>query len=222
MNFDERTMRIGFVVLTVSVLMNLVVLDFWVISNKPIEQIIQRESGSVSKESAQCPASCISEIREATSSVKQTVAAPASKKSLETSSSVTSTTVSTPVQTGSSVKEFIIPFGGGSNSSEDWEDVAGLQAYVDSTKYGSIKSVVFEATMRIPTGNQTAYVRLYNATDKHPVWLSEMSLEGGTPKLLTSQALTLPSGNKLYQVQMKTQLKFQAILDQARLRITTY
>ena len=76
--------------------------------------------------------------------------------------------------------------------------------------------------MRIPTGNEVAYARLFNVTDKHPVWFSEVSLEGGTPQLLISQPVAFDSGRKLYQVQMKTSLKYTAILDQARLHITTY
>lgn len=212
--------KLGLITLFIVGLLNIVVLDVWVVKNLTAQKDSPLTSVFDTKKDYSCPASCLSQIYEATSSVKQTVAVPSSKETSETQTLITSTTA--PAQTGSSVKEFIISFGGGSNASEDWEDVPGLQAYVDSTKYGSIRSVVFEATMRIPTGNQTAYVRLYNATDKHPVWLSEMSLEGGAPKLLASQPLTLSSGNKLYQVQMKTQLKFQAVLDQARLRITTY
>ena len=64
-------------------------------------------------------------------------------------------------------------------------------------------------------------MRLYNVTDKHPVWFSDVSLEGGTPALLISKPITLDSGNKTYQVQMKTSLKFQAFLDQSRLHIIT-
>ena len=119
-------------------------------------------------------------------------------------------------------REFYIPFGSGSGSSSDWQDVGGLQAYVDSSNYPSIKSVVFESSLHIPTGNQIASVRLYNATDGHPVWNSQIDFNGNTSSLLlTSQVVYLDSGNKLYKVQMKTQLQFQAVLDQSRLHITT-
>lgn len=118
--------------------------------------------------------------------------------------------------------EFIITLGSGTNTTDDWVDVVGAGSFIDSTKYGSIKKVVFEATVQIPNGNQTSYVRLYNATDKHPVWSSEMSLEGSEAKLLISQPITLDSGNKLYQVQMKSQLKDKTNLLQSRVRITSY
>ncbi|MCL5069288.1 MAG: hypothetical protein M1308_00050 [Actinobacteria bacterium] len=128
----------------------------------------------------------------------------------------------TQTLTNSSVKEFFIPFGSGSNSTDDWADVSGLQVYVDSLQYSQIKKIVFEASVHIPTGNEKAYVRLFNKTDQHPVWFSEVSMEGGAPQLLISNPITLDSGNKLYQVQMKTSLKYQAILDQSRIHITIY
>ena len=132
-----------------------------------------------------------------------------------------SSAAKTTVDAVSQTKEFFVPFGSGSNATSDWEDVPGLKAYIDSTKYSSIKTVVLEASVRIPTGNEKAYVRLFNETDKHPVWFSDVSLEGGTAQLLVSSPITLDSGNKLYKVQMKTSLKFNAILDQARIHITT-
>ncbi len=132
-------------------------------------------------------------------------------------------TQKTPVASGgTAVKEYFITFGSGSSAADDWADVTGLSAYVDSTQYGRIKSVTFEASVFIPTGNERAYVRLFNATDKHPVWFSEVSLEGGQSQLLISQPITLDPGNKLYQVQMKTSLKYQANLAQSRLRISVY
>ena len=166
----------------------------------PIQKPIQRENDV-------CPQSCVSQIHEATASYK-----PSTSSSIATSKEVT---------TGSKgVKEFFISFGSGSNSSSDWQDVLALQSYIDSANYEDIKSVTFEASVHVPTGNQTASVRLFNVTDKHPVWSSEVLFNGGgTPQFLVSKPITLDKGNRLYQVQMKTQLQFQAILDQARIHI---
>lgn len=122
----------------------------------------------------------------------------------------------------STVKEFMVSLGSGSNTTDDWTDVAGVQSYIDSSQYGKIKKVTFETTVSVPTGNQKIYVRLYNVSDAHPVWYSEMWMEGTGPKLLTSEPITLGSGNKLYQVQMKSQLKFRTDLVTSRVRITTY
>ena len=195
---------------------NLAYLDFLAYKNtqniiieKPVTSHPSNEvQNNINAANQMCPVACIDQIYEATASasVKKTPSPTVAK----TTTSITSQT-----------KEFFVPFGSGSNATSDWEDVPGLKAYIDSTKYSSIKSVVFEASVRIPTGNEVAFVRLFNETDKHPVWFSEVSLEGGEAKLLVSSPITLDTGNKLYKVQMKTSLKFTAILDQTRIHITT-
>ena len=199
------------------VLLNLLFLDF-VIFDRPPTQIIEK-AVPIPVVSNVCPASCLSEISKATKA-----AALSTKPTSLPAGGLTPTPTVKPAsqtQTSSFVKEFFVPFGSGSNSSDDWQDVPGLRATLDPANYGSIKIVTFEASVRIPTGNEVAYVRLFNATDKHPVWFSDVSLEGGTPALLISKPITLDLGNKTYQVQMKTSLKFQAFLDQSRLHIIT-
>lgn len=153
------------------------------------------------------PDSCVDLIREATASL---VAKPAP--------------TSKPPTTSSVAKEYYIPFGAGQIMSDEWQDVPGLAAYIDSTKYGKIKTVTFEASMHVPTGNGQGYAQLFNATDQHPVWFSEVSMAvGDTSKsqLLVSQPVTLDLGNKLYKVQMKTSLRYLTILDSARVHIIT-
>ncbi|MBU1326527.1 hypothetical protein KKB64_03735 [Patescibacteria group bacterium] len=124
--------------------------------------------------------------------------------------------------TGTSAKEFYISLGTGSNASSDWADVTGAKAYIDTTSYGKIKKVTFEASLQVPSGSQISYVRLFNATDKHAVWFSEISLAGSGPELLTSSPIALDPGNKLYQVQMKSQLAKSTSLLFARIHILTY
>lgn len=158
------------------------------------------ESSSLTEALDVCPQSCISQINALSSSgikEKETVA---------------------PAE--SFAREFFIPLGSSVNFSDDWQDVAGLQAYVDGSAYGRIKKITFEASVRVPTGNQTANVRLFNVTAKHPVWFSEVLFTGGgSPQFLVSEPIALDSGNSLYKVQMKTQLKYAAYLDQARIHI---
>ena len=79
---------------------------------------------------------------------------------------------------------------------------------------------MFDATLRVPTGNQKVWVRLFNTTGKHPVWNSEMSTEGIGPNILSASKISLDAGNNLYQVQMKNQLNFPSFLDSSRIRIT--
>ncbi len=121
----------------------------------------------------------------------------------------------------SPIREIFIPIGTGTGNSDDWKDVDGLKIYVDSTKYGKIKTTVFEASVHVSNADQFVYVRLFNETDKHPVWFSELYFpDGRTATFLVSQPITLDTGNKLYKVQMKTQLKATTNLDQARIHLT--
>jgi len=119
-----------------------------------------------------------------------------------------------------SVKDYFIPLGSGSVDSTDWADVPGARASVDFGQYPSIKSIVFEASVSVPTGNQAAYVRLFNVTDAHPVWYSDVTMSGGTSAYLVSTPVTYDTGLKTYQVQMKTQLNYTANLTQGRIHIT--
>lgn len=198
------------------VLINILFLDLFLFKDRKTEIVEKIIQAPVVLNS--CPISCMSEITNATKSAALSTK-PASIPATPTSA--IKPVSSTQTQAQPLVKEFFVPFGTGSNSSDDWQDVSGLRATLDTANYGNIKTVVFEATIRIPTGNETAYVRLYNATDKHPVWFSDVSLEGGTPQLLISKPITLDFGNKTYQVQMKTSLKYPAYLDQSRLHIIT-
>lgn len=203
--------QIIFAILVVALLADLGFLNWNILVEKKITQDSLKEIQTEALPTPQsaslssCSIPCLSKIYEATSSIKLPTAVPQLQS----------------VPAGSSVKEFFVPLGSGSTRAGDWEDITGLASYIDSTKYGKIKTVVFEAAVYIPDGDQGVYVRLYNATDKHPVWFSEVYHEGGSPKLLTSQPITLDSGNKLYQVQMKTTLKHLANLNQARVKITT-
>lgn len=189
------------------IIADLLFLNWKVLIGKKEEALnpqVIKETNILPTPSSSCPLSCLSQIYEATSSLKLPLASPVGI-----------------VQTLSQPREFFISFGSGSTRAGDWEDITGLAVDVDSGKYGKIKTVVFEAAVSIPNGNQGVYVRLFNLTDNHPVWFSEVYHEGGTPKLLTSASITLDSGNKLYQVQMKTTLKDLVNLNQARIRITS-
>ena len=195
----------------ISIVMNLLFLNYMMFKGKftsekeaTVATPVVTTKSSTPVPANYCPAGCVGLIKEAT---KESKAAPAT----------------TTIIQNSVPKESFITFGTGSSSSENWQDIGGAQAYIDRANYPGIKIATFEASIHVPTGNQTADVRLYNATDKHPVWFSEMHFDGGsTAKLLTSQPIKLDSGNKLYIVQIKTQLKYPANLDSARLRIVTY
>lgn len=174
------------------VIINLIVLDYLVIKQQASSYVLG--DATISAVAAACPSGCLTAINK-----------------------LAGISIST-----ATAKEYFVPLGTGTNATSDWTDVIGASATVDTTQYPKIKKVVFEATLAVPTGNQVAYVRLFNKTDGHPVWFSELSMNTTGPTLLTTQAITLDRGSKLYQVQMKTQLKYPANLNQSRIHITTY
>lgn len=118
----------------------------------------------------------------------------------------------------SNIKEYFIPLGSGSGSANDWTDIDGLIANVDLGTFQNIKEINFEISVNVPTANQTVWVRLYNKTDKHPVWNSEVNANG-TGGYMVSQPLIYDKGEKTYQVQIKTQLNYPANITQSRLHI---
>lgn len=138
-----------------------------------------------------------------------------------TESLVPKTVIDKPAQSTSRAGEFYITFGSGQLKADEWEDVPGLAVYIDNTKYGNIKKVTFEVSMKILNAHGTSFARVFNATDNHPVWASEISTESDKSQLIVSSLITLDSGNKLYKVQLKNTVKEVTIIDQARIRIIT-
>jgi len=206
--------EIAFAIFALLVAVNLAYLDILIIHllNKTNEapNVAVQSVTSLQKDLS-CPQSCLSAMQNLSTTSAQSI----------TTTNAPQTAVSPPRVQASAVREFFVPFGSGSGAATDWTDITGLAATIDTTNYTRMKSVVFETTVRIPTGNQTASVRLFNVTDKHPVWFSDISVEGGVTQLAVSPAVTLDLGNKTYQVQLKTSLGSETFIDQARLHIVT-
>ena len=157
------------------------------------------------------------------SSVATIPSAPVTITAIPTQTSPTVAPTFAPqviTQTNSQVKDFYIPLGNGTNQTTDFVDVSGVVASVDFGSYQNIKEIRFEASVTVPTANESVTVRLFNVTDKHPVWYSEMSMNGGAFEYLVSQPVSYDTGVKTYQVQMKTQLGYLANLAQSRIHIT--
>lgn len=210
---------------------NSLILDFFFFFPKlQSPQTISSENADQSDASRNyCPQSCLDKIDLTLKSQNvnaSMIQSPISSASPTSTPILTSTPTSTPTPTPTpapikTVKEFFVPLGSGTSKAIDWTVVDGMGAKIDPADYGSIKQITFEVTAFVPTGNQTIWIRLYNANTFQSVAGSEVTLSGGTATLLTSSPLTLPSGNNLYQVQMKTQLQANTEIDMARLRIKT-
>lgn len=166
-----------------------------------------------------CPTSCSALITQATASAK-TQPAP-SAKTLSPTPAPTQQVVLQPVAQSSPTTSQIA-LGTGTSNAATWADVPGVQAYIDPSQYGSIKTVVFQASINVPYSPQNVGVRLYNISANHPVWNSDVYLSSSNSSgLLISKPVDLDSGKNLYQVQMQTQLQAPANLVQSSVQITT-
>lgn len=120
----------------------------------------------------------------------------------------------------STVKDYYINTGYGTNKSTDWTDVFGAAATADIGEYQNIKEVSFEAFINVPSANGSVSVRLFNKTDKHPVWNSEVTRDGTSDTYnFISPTVVYDIGPKLYQVQMKTQFGVIANLTSSRIHV---
>lgn len=149
--------------------------------------------------------------------------APTSQPKVETKTVETKTIVEKETQTivQTAQKEIFIPIGSGSTKNNSYEDLAGLAVTIDTSKYPNIESAVFEGSIWVADGNGKMFAQLYNSSDKHPVWNSEISTNSAKGVLTTSGNITLDKGAKTYQVQAKTNLiSYAAHVENARIKIT--
>lgn len=124
-------------------------------------------------------------------------------------------------QAPAAIREFYIPLGSGSTMKSTWENLTATETRVDTSSYGTISETTFIAALRNPTKNGQVEVQLYNVTDNHPVWGSHMIMSNAVSQTMTSGPIQLDSGNKLYRVQIKSTLSYDAYLDSAKLRIVS-
>lgn len=115
-------------------------------------------------------------------------------------------------------RELYLPIGSGNTKSSSWVSLDGAEIAVDTSKYGNIKEAYFQASLRIPTGNGTVTAKLYNVTDKHDVWFSEVSQEGFKTGIKEAK-IDIVKGSKIYKVYLKSTLEAEAVLDLARLKL---
>lgn len=197
-------------------ILNSLILDYFLLFPKASQNIIPRNISLPNTTQISCPQSCVDQLNLSLTSLKES----SSSSTAKATPSATPTPYQTSIQT-KPVKEFFVPLGVGTGSSDEWTVIDGIGAKIDPSDYGDIKTVTFEVTARIPNGNQTIWIRLYNANTYQAVAGSELTLSGGTSTLLISSPISLASGNNLYQIQMKTQLKSTANIDMSRIRIKT-
>jgi hypothetical protein len=139
-------------------------------------------------------------------------------KAITPPSTPTTTTIYTPSKIVNTVSkgEFFIPLGSGSVSSgTDWTDVTTAQAIFDAGNFGSIKAAYFEVFIHTDSGQVSA--RLFDTTTPAILFSSQVANSSSTSTFF-SAPITLSTGNKTYRVQMKSTIA-TGVLDQARVRI---
>jgi hypothetical protein len=159
---------------------------------------------SAESEDSFCPSACTRIIED-----NLTPAAP----TLSPEPTIQSTSLNTP-------KEFYIPLGSGKTMSRDFAELVGVEAVINTANYPRIKSVLFEVSMHLFPGNGRMTAKLFNITDRHDVWFSELSTDEG--QIVKKETpITLVNGEKLYRVMVQSTLGYEAIVDNARIRIIT-
>ncbi len=153
-----------------------------------------------------CPASCISLINQASPSSSSNVGSP-QESGL------------TLYNNSSSPHETYIPLGSGTTSKSDWDDMTATETVIDTANFGNIKEAYFIASLSNPTQNGQAEAQLFDVTDKHPVWDSNVVMNGPSSQTITSGKISLDNGNKLYRVQLKSSLSVPVSLTNGRIRI---
>lgn len=192
---------------------NLLVLDYLSFFKGPVggEEIILQVSPTPTGASDDCPRACLDLID--TSLVAEEVPTPVSVEKVE---------VEEKENLAKEVyfaKETYVPLGSGTVASADWQEIGGLEAVIDRANYSQIKSIIFEGSLSIPTGNGVVSAKLFNVTDKHEVWFSQIEVQGAASQRTESKEISLSSGRKLYRVMMKSSMSYEAILKDARIKI---
>ena len=193
---------------------NLLILDLKVFSqktNSPLNNAISISPTSSPlspiADNLSCPQSCLTLI-------SQTAKTPTSAPSINTTIITTSSTEPTE-------RELYIPLGSGATAKSDWDDLTTTDTLIDTSKYGTIKEAYFNVILKNPSKTGDAQARLYNVTDKHPVWNSEVRMDSLSEKQLASPKISLDTGSKLYRVQATSGLSAQITIDNAKLRLIT-
>ena len=207
----------------VGVFANLSIL-YYLFFTLPEEKTETSEPSSSMEEKVSTPSSECESCLERIAKLEQSIDVVNDKvNELEAQTVKTSPVVTVKQQTttssSSSINEVTIPLGSGETNSKEWTDIPGMNAYIDTKRYSSISSVRFEAVLRIPNAQGWVHARLYNKTDDRPVWNSEVISETDKSLLKQSEPITLDAGNKLYQVQLKSTIGVQALIDSGRIKI---
>jgi len=214
---DSRLPHFLFPSLIFLIVINLFILDLKFFSASSHLTLSENVKNTVpSKDNARgetysCPIDCLSAIKEATQNIALRTGIAGTNQYNEINLKITS----------GNPKEYYIPLGSGVTSKSDWDDITATETIINPDNYGAIKEAYFVASLRNPTQNGQTEARLYNVTDNYPLWGSHVVMNGPLSQTINSDKIALPSGNKLYRVQLKSTMSYPVYLDNAKIRIIT-
>ncbi len=109
--------------------------------------------------------------------------------------------------TTTKIREYHIHMGSGASTETTWHSLTSTTQIINSNNYpGSIVAKLY-ATVLIPNGNMFSDMRLYNETDKYPIFGSTIRFDGGGEQFLSTNRFALPVGEKKYSIQIKNQIQ---------------
>lgn len=125
-----------------------------------------------------------------------------------------------PVSKNKSTTVIPIP-GSGSTGENSWANISGTEFNLNTADYPGLKEAYLEVNMRLFNGNGTAFVRLFDVTAGVEVWGSEVKTGSQTFTAVTSDKLTLRSGNHLYRIQAKSLTADTTVYNSGSIKIIT-
>ena len=114
-------------------------------------------------------------------------------------------------------REYFVPLGSGMTKSRSWERLDSARAVVDMSRYGKVKEVVFEASLKAQNGN--VWARLAEADGSWVYYESVISHNNQTATWKQSQPLLIGGGVRNLVVEVKSDSGEPGTMEAARLKI---
>ena len=218
--FSRILTKIGIAILAIA-LFDLIFVNWWILKKTKVNsdkanlasQVVNKADADTTREITSTP-SPISSPSSTNSSKSASQSSPIVK-----TETVVEKQTQTIVQTAQ--KEIFVPLGQGSTNSSPFADLLGTDVTIDTSKYSTIDSVIFEASIWPEGGNGRAYAQIKNVTDNNPLIESQISGSSSSGVVKTSGTIPILPGSKTYRVQAKTDItNFAAHVENARIKIT--
>lgn len=107
----------------------------------------------------------------------------------------------------------------GSTVNTTWTDIVPSEFYFDLNDYPGAKEVRFVAYLQALHGSAKVYARLYDQTNKRGIDYSDLETQSDTYTLVESSKMTIWRGNNKYTVQLRSVNGTQVLLKEAKLKI---